>query len=48
MTRKHHRIKTFGRWKVAQPFPGILIWRSPHGAHYLVDNTGTRPVQQAA
>jgi hypothetical protein len=42
MTRRHHRIKTFGRWQVKQPFPGILIWRSPHGRHYLVDQTGTR------
>lgn len=42
LTRRHHRIKTFGRWTVRQPFPGILIWRSPHGHHYLVDNTGTR------
>ena len=23
-------------------FPGVLIWRSPHGRIYLVDQTGTR------
>ena len=23
MTTSHHRVKTFGRWQVAQPFPGI-------------------------
>ncbi len=26
----------------SQPFPGILIWRDPHGRIYLVDHTGTR------
>ena len=38
----HHRIKTHGHWHVQQPFPGIYIWRDPHGGHYLVDHTGTR------
>jgi hypothetical protein len=42
MTTTHHRIKTHGRWHVKQPFPGIYLWRDPHGAHYLVDHTGTR------
>jgi hypothetical protein len=42
LTRRHHRIKTHGRWQVKQPFPGVLIWRSPHGRMYLVDQTGTR------
>ncbi len=42
MTTTHHRIKTHGRWQVQQPFPGIYVWRDPHGAHYLVDHTGTR------
>ena len=31
-------------WQVQQPFPGIYLWRDPHGAHYLVDHTGTRQV----
>jgi hypothetical protein len=44
MTTFHHRIKTFGGWQVAQPFPGLFLWRDPHGAVYLVDNTGTRRV----
>ena len=38
----HHRIKTHRRWQVAQPYPGIYLWRDPHGATYLVDHTGTR------
>ena len=42
MTRFHHRIKTHSPWEVRQPFPGIYIWRTPMGQHYLVDHTGTR------
>ncbi len=42
MTQHHHRIKTHGAWQVQQPFPGIYVWRDPHGALYLVDHTGTR------
>jgi hypothetical protein len=48
MTTPHHRLKTFGRWTVKQPFPGIYLWRDPHGALYLVDHTGTRAVPRAA
>jgi hypothetical protein len=44
MSRRHHRIKTHGRWQVQQPFPGIYVWRDPHGAYYLVDHTGTRRI----
>jgi hypothetical protein len=42
MTTSHHRIKTHTAWQVQQPFPGIYVWRDPHGAVYLVDHTGTR------
>ncbi len=42
LTRRHHRIKTHSRWQVKQPYPGIFIWRSPHGRYWLVDHTGTR------
>jgi hypothetical protein len=48
MTRLHHRLKTHGRWQVAQPYPGIFVWRSPHGATYLVDHTGSRKLPDAA
>ncbi|KRF35332.1 DUF222 domain-containing protein [Nocardioides sp. Soil805] len=44
MTQHHHRIKTHGAWQVQQPFPGIYVWRDPHGAMYLVDHTGTRRI----
>src|SRR3954463_11429494 len=47
MTLFHHRIKTHGGWDVKQPFPGIYIWRDPHGAHCLVDHTGTRSLRGA-
>jgi hypothetical protein len=42
MTKRNHRIKTHGRWQVRQPFTGIYLWRDPHAAYYLVDQTGTR------
>jgi hypothetical protein len=45
MTGHHHRIKTHGNWQVKQPFPGIYLWRDPHGVLYLVDHTGTSRVQ---
>jgi hypothetical protein len=48
MTTFHHRIKTFSKWTVKQPFPGVYIWRDPHGALYLVDHTGTRRLANAA
>jgi hypothetical protein len=48
MTTFHHRVKTHGRWHVEQPFPGIYLWRDPHGALYLVDHTGTRRLGVAA
>ncbi|WP_203336075.1 HNH endonuclease signature motif containing protein [Nocardioides limicola] len=44
MTSHHHRIKTFTRWQVKQPFPGIYLWQDPHGHTYLVDHTGTRAI----
>ncbi|KRC68454.1 hypothetical protein ASE20_16480 [Nocardioides sp. Root240] len=47
LTRTHHRIKTHSGWEVRQPFPGITIWRDPHGAHYLIDPTGTRRITAA-
>ncbi len=47
MTRRHHRIRTHSRWQVKQPFPGIYLWRSPHGRYWLVDHTGTRRLSAA-
>ena len=45
LNRTHHRIKTHGDWEARQPFPGVVVWRDPHGAFYLVDSTGTRHVR---
>ena len=42
LTAQHHNLKTHGGWQASQPFPGIYLWRDPHGALYLVDHTGTR------
>lgn len=42
MTTFHHRIKTHDDWEVRQPFPGLYVWRDPHGATYVVDHSGTR------
>jgi hypothetical protein len=42
LSRTHHRIKTHSAWAHRQPFPGIHLWRDPHGQVYLVDHTGTR------
>ena len=36
LTRKEHRAKTHAGWHVVQPSPGILLWTSPLGFHYLV------------
>jgi hypothetical protein len=47
LTTAHHNLKTHGEWDVAQPFPGIHLWRDPHGAVYLVDHTGTRRLRDA-
>ena len=48
MTGFHHRIKTHSRWQVRQPFPGVFVWRAPHGRHYLIDHTGTHKAAPAA
>lgn len=40
-TRRNHRAKTHGRWRVTQPRSGVWLWRSPNHYHFLVDGTGT-------
>jgi hypothetical protein len=47
LTRLHHRVKTHGRWQVRQPFPGVLIWRSPQGRMFVVDPTGSRRLHRS-
>ena len=36
LSRKVHRAKTHGGWQLAQPSPGVFLWRSPLGFGYLV------------
>ncbi len=40
----HHRLKTHGRWRYLALKPGMFLWTSPHGYHYLVDHHGTTDV----
>ena len=42
LNRGEHNSKTHGRWTVTSPHPGVYLWRSPHGYHYLVTNQGTQ------
>jgi hypothetical protein len=44
LCRKHHRLKTHGRWRYLILTPGSYLWTSPHGYHYLRDHTGTTDV----
>jgi hypothetical protein len=38
----HHRLKTHGGWQSTMPWPGVQLWRDPHGQVYLHDTSGTR------
>ncbi len=38
----HHRLKTPGGWSYVMPEPGVAVWRSPLGHHYLRDHTGAQ------
>jgi hypothetical protein len=40
--------RLMARWQVRQPEPGVWIWRSPHGSHYVVSNTGTQRLGKGA
>ncbi|WP_198016954.1 HNH endonuclease signature motif containing protein, partial [Nocardioides sp. CF8] len=44
LCRRHHRLKTKGRWSYAMTEPGVFVWTSPHGHTYLRDHTGSRPI----
>lgn len=44
LCRRHHRLKTHGRWRVEMPIPGTVVWTSPHGHRFLTDTSGTTPV----
>ena len=40
--RRHHRAKTFGRFRCYQPSPGLYLWQSPSGHWFQVDHGGSR------
>ena len=41
LSRKVHRAKTLGAWKLTQPTPGTFHWTSPMAFEYTVGRTGT-------
>jgi Domain of unknown function (DUF222) len=45
LCRRHHRLKTHHGWTYTMPESGIHLWTSPAGRRYLVDHTGTIPLQ---
>ena len=42
LTRGEHNTKTHGLWTVTSPYPGVFLWRSPHGHWFLSTNHGTQ------
>ncbi|HXH80792.1 HNH endonuclease signature motif containing protein [Nocardioides sp.] len=45
LCRRHHRLKTKGRWRYRMTDPGVFIWTSPLGDQFLRDHTGSRPLE---
>ena len=41
LCRRHHRAKTARVWRYARTPQGHYLWHGPHGATYLVTDTGT-------
>lgn len=44
LCRKHHRLKTHGRWDFRVVEPGVYWWRSPYDYTFVRDPSGTREV----
>ena len=47
LCRRHHRLKTHGRWRYEMTDPGVFTWTSPLGYTYLRDHTGSRATGRA-
>jgi hypothetical protein len=47
LVRRHHRLKTHGRWRLREVDRAVYLWTSPHGHHWLTDRDGSRPVPRA-
>ena len=41
LSRRAHRAKTHGGWRLEQPIPGHFLWQSPLGYRYLVTPSRT-------
>src|SRR5580693_2738338 len=39
LCRHHHRCKQARGWQLAQPEPGVLVWRTPHGRTFTTAPT---------
>ena len=39
LCRHHHRCKQAEGWRLAQPEPGVLIWRTPSGRTHATSPT---------
>ena len=44
LCRRHHRAKTFRRWRYHRTPSGHYQWTGPHGQHFLVTPNGTIPI----
>ena len=44
LCRRHHRAKTFRRWRYHRTPSGSYQWTGPQGQTYLVTPTGTMPI----
>ena len=44
LCRRHHRAKTFRRWRYHRTASGSYQWTGPQGQTYLVTPTGTIPI----
>jgi hypothetical protein len=42
LCRRHHRVKTHGRWRYLRRRDGTFAWTDPGGRAYVVDAAGTR------
>ena len=40
LSRKHHRLKTFGGWRDTQLADGTVVWTSPAGRRYRTSPAG--------
>ena len=46
LCRRHHRLKTHGRWRYVRLEAGSFLWTSPHGYKFLRNETGTLDVSR--